>query len=105
MDLNLEKISTKEYFPGFLGKMIHTEHMTIAFWEVEAGAEVPLHDHHHEQVMHVLEGEFEFKLNRSTGKYYKGDIVVIPPNVPHSGRAISPCKILDIFSPVREDYK
>ena len=105
MDLKLEKISAKEYFPGFIGKMIHTEHMTIAFWDVEAGAEVPLHAHHHEQVMHVLEGQFEFTLNGKTGKYHTGDIVVIPPNLPHSGRAISPCKILDIFSPVREDYK
>ena len=105
MDLSLEKISAKEYFPGFSGKMIHTEHMTIAFWDVEAGAEVPVHAHHHEQVMHVLEGQFEFTLDGKTGKYHTGDIVVIPPNISHSGRAISPCKILDIFSPVREDYK
>ena len=104
MDFNLDKLCTKEYFAGFHGKMIHTEHMTMAFWEVDAGAEVAVHAHHHEQIMHVLEGDFEFTLDGKTGKYKAGDIVVIPPDVPHSGKAIGPCKILDVFSPVREDY-
>ncbi|MEN8788081.1 MAG: cupin domain-containing protein [Flavobacteriaceae bacterium] len=102
---NIEDLEAREYFPGFLGKMIHTQHMTIAFWEVTAGAEVPEHAHHHEQVLHVLEGRFEFTLNGHTSTYESGDLVVIPPNAVHSGIARTACKLMDVFSPAREDYK
>ena len=105
MEINLNKLNAKEYFTGYFGKMIHTEKMTIAFWDVEAGAEVPLHSHLHEQVMHVIEGRFQFTLDEVTKEYGPGDLVVISPHVQHSAKAITNCKLLDIFSPVREDYK
>lgn len=105
MNYKLDEIPTLEYFPGFHGRMIHTEHMTLAFWEVEQGAEVPEHSHHHEQLLQVLEGVFLFSLNGEVAEYRSGDVVVIPPHSPHSGKAITECKLMDIFSPVREDYK
>jgi quercetin dioxygenase-like cupin family protein len=52
--------------------------------------------------MHVMEGEFLFTLNGTTKKYIAGDLVVIPPHIPHSGKALTPCKLLDVFCPVRE---
>jgi quercetin dioxygenase-like cupin family protein len=33
-----------------------------------------------------------------------GVVLVIPPDVPHSGRAVTSCRVLDVFAPVREDY-
>lgn len=105
MDYKLDDIISQEVFPGFHGKMIHTQNMTMAFWEVEAGAEVPVHSHSNEQIMQVLNGHFEFTLNGSKVRYRAGDLVVIPPNAEHSGKAISACKLMDIFSPAREDYK
>ena len=105
MDLKLSEIPTKEYFPGYTGKMIHMQYMTLAYWEVEEGAEVPEHSHHHEQLMQVLEGRFEFCLKGVCREYGVGDMVVIPPFQKHSGKAITACKLMDIFSPVREDYK
>ena len=105
MDLKLSDIPRREYFPGYFGKMIHMENMTLAYWEVEAGAEVPEHSHHHEQLMQVLEGRFEFTLEGNSKEYATGDIVVIPSHHKHAGKAITDCKLMDIFSPVREDYK
>jgi quercetin dioxygenase-like cupin family protein len=55
--------------------------------------------------MHVVEGEFEFTLDRKTKKYSNGDVVVIPSNIPHSGKALTNCKLMDVFSPVREEYR
>lgn len=63
MNLNLSNIQPKEIIPGYHGKLIHTENMSIAFWDVEKGAKVPEHSHMNEQIMHVLEGKFEFTLN------------------------------------------
>ncbi len=105
MHLKLAEIPSREFFPGFHGKMIHMEYMTLAFWDVDEGAEVPLHSHHNEQLMKVLEGRFEFTLNGVKGVYEPGDLVVIPPHATHSGKALTSCKLMDIFSPVREDYK
>lgn len=79
--------------------------MSIAFWEVEEGAKIPEHNHVNEQVMHVLEGEFEFTLDGDTKTYKPGDLAIIAPNVKHSGMALTPCKLMDVFSPVREEYK
>lgn len=91
--------------PGYHGKMVHAETMSWAFWNVEQDAEVPEHQHIHEQIMHVVEGEFEFTLNGKKRIYKPGDVVVIPSNAPHSGKALTHCKLMDVFSPVREEYK
>ncbi len=105
MKITLAEIDTKEIMPGYHGKLIHTQNMSLAFWEVEKGAKVPEHAHINEQVMQVLQGKFEFTLGGITNTYEPGDLVIIPPNVSHSGRALTPCKLMDVFSPTREDYR
>ncbi len=105
MDLNLSTIPSKEIMPGLHGKLVHTENMSIVFWEVEEGAEVSEHAHMNEQVMHVIEGRFEFTLDGNTKIYHPGDLVIIAPHKKHSGKALTPCKLMDVFSPVREEYK
>ena len=105
MEIKLSDVPSREIMPGYHGKMIHSAQMTLAFWDVEEGAAVPEHAHHNEQVMKVLEGVFEFTVGGVTNIYHPGDIVVIAPNVPHSGRALTSCKLMDSFSPVREDYR
>ncbi|MCK0144597.1 cupin domain-containing protein [Arenibacter sp. F26102] len=105
MKIKLAEIDTKEIMPGYHGKLIHTQNMSLAFWEVEKGAKVPEHAHINEQVMQVLQGKFEFTLGGITNTYEPGDLVIIPPNVSHSGRALTPCKLMDVFSPTREEYR
>ncbi|MDC6366559.1 MULTISPECIES: cupin domain-containing protein [Flavobacteriaceae] len=103
--MNLANIESKEIMPGYHGKMVHAQNMSWAFWDVEKDAEVPEHHHIHEQIMHVVEGSFEFTLGGSTAIYGPGDVVIIPSNTPHSGKALTACKLMDVFSPVREAYK
>ncbi|MGB2085630.1 MAG: cupin domain-containing protein [Flavobacteriaceae bacterium] len=103
--MNLNDIPSKEIMPGYHGKMIHGKQLTWAFWSVEMGAEVPEHSHHHEQMMHVVEGTFEFTLSGKTAVYTSGDIVPIPANMPHSGKALTACQLMDVFSPARDEYK
>jgi quercetin dioxygenase-like cupin family protein len=105
MKSNLKNIEEREFLPGFYGKMIHTDRMTLAYWEIKADSSLPKHHHHHEQVVNMLEGEFELTLDGTPYHLYPGDILVIAGNVPHSGRAITDCKILDVFTPAREDYQ
>ncbi len=101
----LEDIPSKEMIPGFVAKMIHMEGMTFSHWTIKAGAKLPEHQHTHEQLSYLTEGTFEFTLEGKTELITPGKLVVIPSNAVHSGNAITDCTIVDIFQPVREDYK
>ncbi|MEO9869237.1 cupin domain-containing protein [Ekhidna sp.] len=100
----LDKINSKEILPGYTVRFVHSERMTFAYWDVKKGSPLPEHSHHHEQVANVLEGEYELTVNGETKRLVPGDVAVIPSNIPHSGVAITDCKLLDVFAPVREDY-
>ncbi|WP_374951464.1 cupin domain-containing protein [Mucilaginibacter sp.] len=98
-------IQTKEIAPGYHSKLIHTVNNTINFIEVKAGCVSPYHTHIHEQCAFIIEGQFELTVNGVPQILDAGLFAVIPPNIPHSGKAITDCKLIDIFSPVREDLK
>ncbi len=102
---NFTDIAIKEIAPGFFSKIIHTANNSINFIEVAAGCTVPIHNHIHEQLSFVLEGRFELIINGEAVTLDKEMFAVIPPNVRHSGRAITNCRLIDVFSPVREDFK
>ncbi|WP_298760850.1 cupin domain-containing protein [uncultured Psychroserpens sp.] len=105
MTIEISNIPQKEIITGFKARFVHSAHTTTAFWEIEAGAELPLHSHIHEQISMVTEGQFQMTINNVTKVYTPGMLVIIPSNIEHSGKALTTCKITDVFSPVREDYK
>lgn len=102
---NLDTIDAKEIVPGFHGKFIHSENMTVAYWDITAGSPLPEHTHPHEQVVNVLKGTLALTVKGETQKLNPGSVVIIPSNVPHSGKAVTDCKVIDVFCPVREDYQ
>lgn len=105
MKLNLDNIPSKEIMKGFHAKMIHGENMTLAYWSIEKDAELPLHHHVHEQTVNMIKGKFQMKIGNEVHVFGPGDVFVIPSNTPHSGIALTHCRILDVFSPAREEYK
>jgi len=102
---NHSNIKAKEVKPGYHPKLARTEIMSLVFWEVEKDAEVPEHHHVHEQIMLVVEGTYEFALNGDTKIYYAGDVVPIASNLPHRGKALSPSKLMDVFSLPSDAYR
>ena len=98
-------LARKEPIPGFVGRFAHGVTMTVVQWTVAAGATLPEHAHPHEQVSHVLEGEFEMTIDGRTQRLGPGTLAIVPPNATHSGRAVTECRIIDIFHPVRDDYR
>ncbi len=103
--IELEDVEEREIIPGYHARFVHGENMTMAYWRVEAGATIPEHSHPHEQVVNLIEGRFELVINGKARQVEPGSIAVIPGDVSHSGRALSDCRIIDVFHPVREDYK
>ena len=103
--LNLDELEEKQMAPGFKGRFVHSENMTFAYWDIEAGAVLPEHSHAHEQVASMIAGEFELTVNGETKVLRPGSIAIVPSDAVHSGRAIARCRIIDDFYPVREDYR
>ena len=102
--IEIDTIERREILPGYTVRFVHTDSMTFAYWDVKAGSPLPEHSHHHEQVASVVEGTYELTVDGETKQLKAGEIAVIPSNVPHSGMAITDCKLMDVFCPVREDY-
>jgi len=103
--IDVDGLPERGPIPGYHARFVHSEHMTVAFWAVAAGAPLPEHRHPHEQIASVIEGEYELVVGGETRVLTPGMVAVIPSNVPHSGRALSKCKLMDVFHPVREEYR
>ncbi len=101
----LDTLPTRELFPGFTARLVHTPLVTQSFVDCTAGAAFPEHQHPHEQTVIVLEGELELYVGERTHRLTPGQVFAIPGNVPHSGKALVATRVLDVFSPVREDLK
>jgi quercetin dioxygenase-like cupin family protein len=102
---HLDDVRVLEPFPGYRGRFVHSEAMTLAYWDVEAGARAPEHSHPHEQILSLIEGEFELTVLGETELIRAGAVVVIPPDAAHSGEAVTACRIIDAFHPVRDDLR
>jgi quercetin dioxygenase-like cupin family protein len=98
-------IPVREIFPGLRARLIHTDSVSHSWVEVDAGASFPEHQHPHEQIVSVLEGELELVVEGVTHRLTPGLVFVIPPNAKHSGHGVTACRVLDAFAPTRDDYR
>ena len=102
---SLDEITPKEIMPGFHGRFIHSEAMTVAHWEIDAGSVLPMHSHPQEMIINLMNGELELTVGDESRTLVSGDVVVIPGDVPHGGKAITDCQIIDVWHPPRDDYQ
>jgi len=95
-----------ELVPGARTRTFWGDQMLFSLVEVDADSEVPLHTHPHEQGGIIVEGELEMGVDGEVKLLKPGDMYIIPGNVEHYARAYTTkAKALDIFSPVREEFK
>lgn len=103
--IRLNQIEEKELIKGYRVRFVHSENMTMAHWNIEEGHALPDHAHPHEQVVNLIEGSFELTIGGVSHILEAPAVAVVPPNVRHSGKALTKARIIDAFYPVREDYK
>jgi quercetin dioxygenase-like cupin family protein len=103
--IRLHEVPVKEIFPGFRARIVHSGKTSQSWVEIDAGGQFPEHRHPHEQTVNVLEGELELTCDGHAYRLTPGEVFVIPPEAPHSGRALTVCRVLDVFAPIREDYR
>ena len=77
----------------------------LSYLEMDEDAVIPLHHHPHEQGGMLLQGRLELTIGEETRIVEAGSMFLVPPDVPHKAIAIGgPALVLDVFSPIREDY-
>jgi quercetin dioxygenase-like cupin family protein len=103
--VTLSDLDVKEIFPGLRARIVHTDRTSQSWVDIDEGATFPEHHHPHEQTVNVLAGTLELTIDGETLVLTPGSVFVIPPHAPHSGRALERCRVLDVFSPARDDYR
>jgi quercetin dioxygenase-like cupin family protein len=87
------------------GQYAHLSTMTIGEVIIDADTVVPMHSHPHEQATYVIEGRFEFTVASETTILEPGMVALVPSGAGHGGRTITKCRVIDVFSPARDDYR
>lgn len=101
----IKNIKPKEIVPGITGYYAHGEKLTFGFVELLEGASIPMHQHVQEQITYIIEGQLDMIIGDKFCSLTAGMYHVISSNTPHSAIAKTFCKLIDAFSPVREDYR
>jgi quercetin dioxygenase-like cupin family protein len=72
--------------------------------ELEAGSKMPEHRHPQEQVVHILSGRMKLIVDGTPHELVPGDSFYLASNVPHGVETIEETRVLDTFSPPRDEY-
>lgn len=93
-------------FPGVRAHTAAAEKTMLSLVAMEPHAVVPEHNHPHEQVGMIISGRAIFVIGDEERTLSAGDMYRIPGGVTHRVTALDePVKALDIFCPVREEYR
>jgi len=90
---------------GVMARVVNTATMSVTHVRIVKGAVVPEHSHYHEQIVNVVDGQLELTVNGKKTVLERGKALVLPPNVPHSARALTEVYVIDVFHPAREDFR
>jgi quercetin dioxygenase-like cupin family protein len=102
---HIKDLLPKQLVAGITGYYVHGSSMTFGYAEIKAGSNLPLHHHVHEQITFIVEGELDMTIGGEFFPLKAGMFHVIPSNTPHSAFAKTDCIAIDVFNPVREDYR
>ena len=82
----------------------HPDLMVVAFGFHKEGAEGALHNHPHVQSTFVESGRFRFTVGDDVTEVGPGDSFVIPSNAVHGCVCLEPGRLVDCFTPRRDDF-
>lgn len=101
--VDVDAIEPVAFVPGLDFRPVLGEQTMVNFVSFGPHTEAPRHTHVEEQIVIVLDGEFEFEIDGETRTMHKGDVAVVPPWVPHGAYTRdTTCFEVDVFNPPRE---
>jgi len=87
-----------------LKTLVYGEQTLLTEVRFEKGAVIPLHSHTHEQTGYMVSGRMDFLVDDAHIDAKPGDSWNIPGSVEHGATALEESVVVEVFSPVREDY-
>lgn len=100
--VHMDDLDSYEIAAGLFFRPVFAKNVSLNFVTFPPHSGFPTHVHPEEQVSIVREGEMEFTVGEVTRIVGPGDVIVMSPNVPHSGRTLDRgCRLIDVFSPPR----
>ena len=99
-----KNVEREQLNPLFDRQMVVGDKIMVARVLLKKGAHVPLHHHYNEQVTYILEGALKFAIDGKEIVVRAGEVLCIPPDMPHEAWAVEDTVDLDIFNPPREDW-
>jgi len=87
-----------------LKTLVYGDQTLLTEVRFEKGAVIPLHGHSHEQTGYLVSGYMEFLVDGKHINAKPGDSWNIPGNIEHGATALEESVVIEVFSPVREDY-
>ena len=103
---NHSSVSPVAMMPGITRRtMNYGERTLLVELSLDKDAIIPVHSHPHEQIGYLVSGKLQFVLGDQSQVMMPGDSWVVPSNMEHKVTALADSIAIDIFSPVREDYK
>lgn len=100
----LDRQPAEQMSPLIQRQYMHGTQSTFVKWTVKKGGVVPLHHHANEQITWIVQGECEVYSQEKKYILRAGDIMIIPPNVPHEFIFTEDTIDIDIFVPQRQDW-
>jgi quercetin dioxygenase-like cupin family protein len=97
----------EELSPMIGRRLVSGERLMVAHVYFEKGAIVPRHEHDNEQLTYILDGVLRFWIGDDESRVvdvHAGEVLHIPPNVPHKAEALEETLDVDVFSPPRQDW-
>ena len=97
-------IDLEDLNPLLQRQFVVGQNIMVARVLLKKGCVVPEHSHHNEQVTYILEGALKFWIGGKEIVVKAGEVLTIPPDMPHKAEAVADTVDLDIFNPPRADW-
>ena len=85
--------------------LAHTDQLMLVRHYFEKDWVGARHSHPHHQLVYVVSGSIRVDIDGKTFDVHAGDSFVVDGDVEHQASALEPSEVLDVFTPVREDYR
>ena len=84
--------------------LAYNENLLLAEHEMEKGWAGTLHSHPHDQIVYVVSGRLRVTCGDNPFEIGAGDSFVVRGGIEHQAAAIEPSVVIDVFTPIRDDY-
>jgi len=101
---SFQREKTEQITDKITRQYVHGKNAMLARFLIKKGGIVPLHSHPNEQITYIISGSVKVTIKETVYTVSAGEVLIIPPNVPHMFEALEDTIDIDVFTPPRQDW-